>query len=369
MIAPDSFKGSASATQVAASLAQGWHSRRPQDEIVSVPIADGGEGTLDVFAATVPGARRRPVRVTGPDGRPRDGEWLALPGQVAVVELAGVSGLPLMRTPDPLGAHTLGVGQALAAALRDGARQVLVTLGGSASTDGGTAALTALGARFADVNGVVLPLGGGSLITLGQVDLARLLPPPPGGVRCLVDVDAPLLGDAGAAAVFGPQKGATPADVGHLTAGLARLAGLLGGDPAAPGAGAAGGTAYGLAAAWGADLVSGVQTIIEVAGLPDALTGSDWLVTGEGRFDRTSLGGKVVGGVLGLARQQAVPVLVAAGQLDAPWPEGVAGAVALARLAGGIPAALADPHRWLHAAGAELADRAEQVGRAERADT
>ncbi|CAO5183130.1 Glycerate 2-kinase [Frankia sp. AiPs1] len=359
VIAPDSFKGSARATQVAVALAQGWRSRRPDDEIVALPIADGGEGTLDVFAATTPGARRSPVRVTGPDGRPRDTEWLALPGEVALVELAAVSGLPLMRAPDPLGAHTLGVGQALTAALDAGARQILVALGGSASTDGGTGALAALGARFLDADGTMLPLGGGALLTLDQIDLARLVPLPPGGVRCLVDVDAPLLGDSGAAAVFGPQKGADPADVARLGGGLARLAGLIGGDPAAPGAGAAGGTAYGLAAAWGAELVSGVQTIIEVAGLPEALAGTDWLVTGEGRFDQTSLGGKVVGGVLALARRLGVPVLVAAGQLDAPRPRGVVGEIALSRLAGGPAAAMAEPHRWLWAAGAALAGAAE----------
>ncbi len=145
----------------------------------------------------------------------------------------------------------------------------------------------------------------------------------------------------------------------RLAAGLTRLAGLLGGDPREPGAGAAGGTAYGLAAAWGAQLVSGVQTIIEVAGLPGALDDADWVVTGEGRFDQTSLRGKVVGGVLALARGRGVPVLVAAGQVDAPRPEGVVGEAALAGLAGGVTAAMADPHRWLRVAGAELAARAE----------
>ncbi|CAJ65408.1 glycerate kinase I [Frankia alni ACN14a] len=358
VIAPDSFKGSATATEVAAALGDGWRSRRPGDEIVTLPIADGGEGTLDVFAAAVPGSVRHPVRVTGPDGRPHDAEWLALPGDVAVVELARASGLPLMPAPDPLRAQTIGLGEALRAALVGGARRILVALGGSASTDGGTGALAALGARFLDARGAVLPPGGGALPELARVELAGLRTPPPGGVRCLVDVDAPLLGPAGAAAVFGPQKGAGPADVDLLAAGLRRLAEVLGGEPAAPGAGAAGGTAYGLAAAWGADLVPGVETITEAAGLPAALAGADWVVTGEGRFDRTSLAGKVVGGVLTLARAAGVPLLLAAGQIDAPRPEGAIAEVALARLAGGAPAAVAEPLRWLRAAGAELAGQA-----------
>jgi len=358
VLAPDSFKGSATATEVAAALADGWRSRRPGDDVVTLPIADGGEGTLDVFAAAVPGARRRTLRVTGPDGRWHDGEWLALPGGAAVVELARVSGLPLMRAADPLGAQTIGVGQALAAALADGTREILVALGGSASTDGGTGALTALGARFLDAGGAALPPGGGSLVRLATVDLTGLAAVPPGGVRCLVDVDAPLVGHAGAAAVFGPQKGASPDDIVRLDQGLRRLAGLLGGAPGSPGAGAAGGTAYGLAAAWGAELVPGVATIAEVAGLPAAVADADWLITGEGRFDRTSLSGKVVGGVVALARAAGVPVLVAAGQIDAPRPEGVVAAVALAALAGGAEPAIADPHRWLHAAGAHLAEAA-----------
>jgi glycerate kinase len=358
VIAPDSFKGSATATEVAAALRDGWRSRRPLDDIVMLPIADGGEGTLDVFAAAVPDSVRHPVRVTGPDGRPHDAEWLALPGDVAVVELARTSGLPLMLAPDPLRAQTIGLGEALRAALAGGAQRILVALGGSASTDGGTGALAALGARFLDVRGAALPPGGGALTGLAEVELAGLRPPPPGGVRCLVDVDAPLLGPAGAAAVFGPQKGAGPADVDLLAAGLRRLAEVLGGEPTAPGAGAAGGTAYGLAAAWGAELVPGVQTITEAAGLPAALAGAGWVVTGEGRFDRTSLAGKVVGGVLALARTVGVPVLLAAGQVDAPRPEGAIAEVALARLAGGAQAAMAEPLRWLRAAGAELASRA-----------
>jgi len=367
VIAPDSFKGSLAADRVAAALATGWLSARPGDEVVRLPVADGGEGTLDVFAAAVPGARRRSVKVTGPDGDPDvrlvDAQWLALPAGTAVVELARGSGLPLLGARrDPLGAHTVGLGQLLAAAVADPAtRQIIVTLGGSASTDGGTGALAALGARFLDGAGAPLPPGGGELARLAAVDVDRLRPPPPGGVVCLTDVDAPLCGPSGAAAVFGPQKGADSDDIGRLDDGLRRLAALLGGQPDASGAGAAGGTGYGLAAAWGARLVPGALTVAEHAGLPAALADADLVITGEGRFDATSLSGKVVGGVLRLAATRGdegdrpVPVLLVAGQLGAPAPPGVEQALALATLAGGVEAAVAEPAHWLAVAGARLA--------------
>ncbi len=175
-----------------------------------MPLADGGEGALDVLAAAVSGARWHQERVTGPAGQPVDCAWLELPGGVAAVELARASGLPLLARPDPLGAQTTGLGEVIGRALDTGARQVTIALGGSASTDGGTGALAALGARFLDAAGAPLPPGGGALRDLAAVDLAGLRPPPEGGVSCLSDVRAPLLGPAGAAAVFGPQKGAGP---------------------------------------------------------------------------------------------------------------------------------------------------------------
>ncbi|MBX6387464.1 MAG: glycerate kinase [Frankia sp.] len=357
VIAPDSFKGSLPADEVAAALAAGWHAVRPGDEVRLLPLADGGEGTLDVFATAQPAATRRRVRATGPDGRVVDADWLELPDGTAVVELARGSGLPLLGDRrDPLGAHTVGLGDLLAAAVADpGTRRVVVALGGSASTDGGTGALRALGARFLDETGAELPPGGGALRRLAAIDRAALRPAPPDGVLCLVDVDAPLLGPRGAAAVFGPQKGASPADISLLEEGLARLAALLGGDPAAPGAGAAGGTGYGLAAGWGARLVPGAETVAALAGLPAALAEADVVITGEGRFDPTSLSGKVVGNVVRLAGQPGVPVLLVAGQLAAPPPPAVPAALALADLAGGVPAAITDPRRWLTAAAAELA--------------
>jgi glycerate 2-kinase len=355
VIAPDSFKGSIGAAAAAAALADGWHAVRPDDELTRVPLADGGEGTLDVLAAAVPGARWQHARVTGPAGQPVDCPWLELPGGTAAVELARASGLPLLPAPDPLHAHTTGLGQVTGYALDAGARQVLIALGGSASTDGGTGALAALGARFLDGAGHPLPPGGGALARLTAVDLAGLRPPPSRGVTCLTDVRAPLLGPAGAAAVFGPQKGAGPAQVALLDQGLARLAECLGGDPGAPGAGAAGGTGYGLAAAWGAQITPGALELSQVAGLGRALDGAALVITGEGRYDQTSGTGKVAGTVFAAAAAAGVPAALVAGQLAADPPPGVRAAVALASLADGAAQALADPARWLRLAGKRLA--------------
>ncbi|CUU57926.1 glycerate kinase [Parafrankia irregularis] len=395
VIAPDSFKGSVSATEAAAALASGWSATRPDDVVVTIPIADGGEGTLDSFAAAVPGTRRHELDVTGPDGRPVTGAaWLELPDGSALVELAQASGLPLMSAPDPLNAHTFGLGELVGAALDTGVRSVLVALGGSASTDGGTGLLAALGARFLNAAGRPLALGGGALADLAAVDLHGLRPGPPEGIRCLVDVTAPLLGPRGAATVFGPQKGAGPAEIDRLEAGLARLAALMPGLGAAgqgssrsgtsgaadvgsgsvgsgsvgsgsagpvlaeqPGTGAAGGTAYGLAAALGATLVPGARSIAEHTGLPAALAEADLVITGEGRFDRTSLGGKVVGGVVTMAQAAGVPVLLVAGQVDGPVPAAVSDALALVDLAGDRAHAIARPGHWLTLAGARLAER------------
>ncbi|MFI6587836.1 glycerate kinase [Embleya sp. NPDC050493] len=359
VIAPDAFKGTVAADAAAGALAEGWLGVRPGDEVVGLPLADGGEGTLDAVARAVPAAVRVPVLgAPGPDGRPVDTAWLRLPDGTGVVELAAVSGLPLMAAPDPMGAHTAGLGVVVGAALRAGVSALVVAVGGSASTDGGAGALAALGARFRDLDDKELPYGGGALARLSAIDTTGLATPPPGGVQILTDVTNPLLGPTGAAAVFGPQKGASAADVTALDAGLARLAALLGGDPAAAGAGAAGGTAYGFAAAWKASIVPGSIRVAELAGLPDALAGADLVITGEGRFDATSTHGKVVGTVLDLAHHgSGVPVALVAGSVAAPLPAGVVAATDLTRLAGSTAAAQADAAHWLRRAGAVLAER------------
>ena len=354
VVAPDSFKGTIGAREAAAAIAGGWREARPGDDLVCLPLADGGEGTLQVLAATDAAARWHRVRVTGPDGRAVTSRWLELRDATACIELALASGLPLMTAPDPLGAQTTGTGELIADAVGAGAARIVIALGGSASTDGGTGALTALGARFADRAGRPLPPGGGALHDLASADLTGLRRPPPGGVTCLTDVRAPLLGPGGAAAVFGPQKGADAAQIAILEAGLDRLALVLGGEPAAQGAGAAGGTGYGFAAAWGALIMPGAAELCRLAGLDAQLRRADVVLTGEGCYDATSADGKITGTVLTAAARAGVRAGLAAGAIAADPPGGVA-TVALDRLAGGTAAAMSSPARWLREAGRILA--------------
>lgn len=363
LCAPDAFKGTIDAAAAAEALAAGWLEVRPHDDVVVLPLADGGEGTLDAVARALPAAVRVPVTgVPGPDGRPGDGSWLRLPDGTGVVELAGVCGLPLLDRLDPLGASTAGLGAVIADALRSGAKALVVAVGGSASTDGGTGALRALGARFLDGAGRELLPGGGALTRLAAADLSALAPAPPGGIQILTDVRNPLVGAQGAARTFGPQKGAAPDDVEILESGLLRLAAVLGGDPAQPGAGAAGGTAYGFSAAYGATLVPGAARIAELAGLDDALAQADLVITGEGRFDATSLNGKVVGTVLDAVTQASgPPVAIIAGSVALPPPPGVVACDDLTRLAGSPAAAKADAARWLHRAASAVAGRVTGV--------
>ena len=353
VVAPDSFKGSIGAAEAARAVAAGWRFARPGDEVVELPLADGGEGTLAVLAAADPGSRWHHVVVSGPGDGLVKAAWLELTGNVGVVELAAAAGLPLLGELIPLDAHSYGVGELVRSALDAGVLMVMITLGGSACTDGGSGLLAALGARFLDEDRRVLPLGGGALTRLAAVDLSGLRRPPLAGVSCLTDVRAPLLGAAGAAAVFGPQKGATRGDIDVLENGLTRLAGLLGGDPAQPGAGAAGGCGYGLATAWHARLLPGADQIAAAAGLPKALAAADLVITGEGRYDDTSRAGTVVGAVQAMAAQAGVPVAVVTGSVAGPPPEGHT--VELTALAGSEDEAIRQPARWLTEAGRQLA--------------
>ncbi len=370
VIAPDSFKGSLDAAVAAEAIGSGWRAVRPLDEVVLLPQADGGEGTLDAIATAVPGSRLRDAGpVTGPDGRPVEGHWLELPDGTAVVELALSSGLPLMGVPDPLGATTRGLGEVIAAALDAGAAALVIGLGGSASTDGGAGALRALGLELLDAAGSPLADGGGALGRLARADVSRLRPPPPLGVRLLGDVTAPLLGPAGAAAVFAPQKGASAAEVAALEAGLARFADVLRDTQVTaarppqperiPGAGAAGGTGFGFLALWGAVVEAGSAAIAELTGLAAAAASADAVLTGEGRYDATSSTGKVVGSTLSLVdRAVAAGASARAGVIAgsfASTPVTPAGravwSASLVELAGSLEAALDDPARWLYAAG------------------
>ena len=353
VIAPDSFKGTVAASDAARLIAEGWRIERPGDDLTLLPQADGGEGTLDALAAGEPrSSRHQAGLVLGPDGRPTPGEWLELPGLIAVVELAQMSGLPLMAQPDPLTASTVGLGQVIGAALDAGMRRIVVGAGGSASTDGGAGAFSALGVDLVDADSTPIGVGGGELARLARADLTRLRAAPPDGVTVLADVESPLLGATGAAAVFGPQKGASPSDIRVLDAALETFARQIGGDPDAPGCGAAGGAAFGFAALWGATIESGADFVAEATGLGDAIAAADVVITGEGRFDHTSLVGKVVGRVLSRATASGTTALVIAGSVTTHT--GVP-TFSLTEIAGSSDAAMADPSAALFEAGRRAA--------------
>ncbi|MGH3706255.1 MAG: glycerate kinase, partial [Agromyces sp.] len=273
-----------------------------------------------------------------------------------VVELADVSGLVRLPggRPAPMTATSRGTGEVMAAAIDSGCTRIILGIGGSASTDGGAGALSVLGARILAADQATVQLGNRGLGALAGVDLTGLRPLPRGGALILGDVTNPLLGERGAAAVFGPQKGADAATVAVLDANLARLARLLP-DVASdtPGAGAAGGTGFALLA-WGAAMGGGAELVADALGLERDIARADLVITGEGRFDGQSEAGKAPSEVARLAASCGAPVALVAGAITAE-PRGFAASVDLTVLAGGSEPAMADPLRWLEAAGAQLA--------------
>jgi len=360
IIAPDSFKGSITASDAARAIAEGWLDGRPGDEVMLRPMADGGEGTVAAFETAVAGAERRAVTVTGPDGGAHASHWLALPptagapGGTGVVDLASTSGIELLDGLRPWDADSLGFGQAVAAALDAGVSRLVLGIGSSASTDGGVGLLTALGARFLDASGDQVRPGAAGLCEVASVDVSGLRQAPV--VTVLSDVDNPLTGPRGAAAVFGPQKGLTDPDgVAVVDAAQARVAALLGVDESRPGAGAAGGVGAALLA-WGAELTPGAGAVAELIGLPADVESADLVITGEGSYDGQSGAGKVPSFVAGLARGAGVQAALIAGRItqDADLSSFLR-SLSLTDLAGSGRAARADAARWLKAAGAALA--------------
>ncbi|WP_022890283.1 allantoinase AllB [Agromyces italicus] len=323
VVAPDKFKGSLTAPEVAQRVAAGLRSVDPGFEIVTVPVADGGEGTLD--AAVAAGFELRTAKVTGPTGAPVEAAF-AVRGTQAVIEMARASGLDLLPggRPDPLGASSRGTGELVRAALDAGCRELVLGIGGSASSDGGAGLLQGLGARLTDASGAQLPGGGGALSGIAEIDLSGLDPRLAAAQIVLAsDVDNPLLGADGAAAVFGPQKGASAADVAALDAALARfvevLDGVLPGAGEAavePGAGAAGGVGFAAIAVLGAVRRPGIDVVLEFTGLAGLLVGADAVVTGEGSLDAQSLMGKTPVGVARAAAAAGVPAYAVSGRSE-----------------------------------------------------
>lgn len=317
VVAPDSFGGSLSAPEAAAAVVEGWRRSRPDDVVVAVPLSDGGEGLLDVVART--DDTWVTTEVAGPHGHPIDAAMLWRADGSVVIETARVCGLHLVDPPrrDPGLATTYGVGQLLDAARELGATRILVGLGGSATVDGGAGALTGLGLRPTVADGSGLKIGADDLGRVAALTRGWAHPWDDVEVVVLADVDATL---AQAAARFGPQKGASDADVPRLEAALARWAEVVGRDlpgrvaSDAPGTGAAGGLGFGLVAALPrARLVVGAAEVARLVGFDRALDDADLIVTGEGRLDATSAGGKVPGFVRDAARVPVVAVVGAVG--------------------------------------------------------
>jgi glycerate kinase len=358
LLCPDKFRGTATAAQVASAIATGWRRVRPGDDIRILTMADGGEGTLE--ALTDPDERRI-ARVTGPMGDPVPAAWGLRAEGTAIIEMATAAGLALLAPErrDPRRATTAGVGELLIAAVDAGASRALVSVGGSATNDGGAGMARALGVRFLDDRGGELPDGAAALARLARVDLDGLHPRVRAlEVTALVDVDNPLCGPRGASATYGPQKGADADTVWELDRALERLAAVVARDLGVDrsreaGAGAAGGLGFGLMAFLGARLRPGVEAVSDAVGLVPAIERADLVVTGEGALDATSLRGKVVGGVLSTAALAGRRAAVVCGRADVA----VAGAevVALVDLVG-ADAAMHDTRIALERAGQTLAE-------------
>jgi len=364
--APDSFKESMTALVAAEAMAEGVRRVVPGADCVVVPMADGGEGTVEALQDALGGS---PVSVGVHDalGRPATAAYTYVQERrLAVIELAAASGLELIDVADRdvLRASTFGSGELIRDALDRGARRFIVGIGGSATNDAGAGLFAALGVRFLDASGAELPAGGAALARLTSVDLSGLDPRiAEAEFEVAVDVDNPLLGARGASRVFGPQKGATEADVAFLDRALGQWADVV--EPAVgravrdlPGAGAGGGVGAGFAALTRATLRPGVQIVIDAVRLGELVTGADLVLTGEGRIDVQTLSGKTPWGVAQVAIEAGVPVVVLGGSVApearALLDRGVTALLSITRGATTLPAALADGP-------ANLADTAEAV--------
>ena len=355
VVAPNAFKGTLTAPQAAAAIAHGVREVFPDAEVIEVPVADGGDGTVEALVS----ARRGHywiARVEGPLGDPVVTRYGLIDSDgTAVVELATASGLVLIPTErrDPRKASTYGFGQLLEAARRPGVREIVAGIGGSATNDGGAGMAQALGYRLLDAGGKDLPRGGAALARLERIDASGL---DPGWssvrVRVASDVTNPLTGPRGASAVYGPQKGADPQTVVELDAALSQLAEVVERDLGRnvrdlPGAGAAGGTGAGLVAFLGATLEPGAPLVVSATGFDEQLPGADVVFTGEGRADEQTAYGKAPGEVAKRAAAAGIPVVLLAGSKGPGWEAlhglGVTSVVTLADGGGDAEQAFRDP--------------------------
>ncbi len=319
LVACDKFKGSLTAAEVADRISAGLAAVAPTTAVVRVPVADGGDGTLD--AAVAAGFTRVPVTASGPTGEPVATSY-AVRGDLAVVEMADACGL--LRLPGqvhaPMTASSRGLGEVIAAALDAGCRRIVLGIGGSASTDGGAGMLSALGVRLLDAAGAALPEGGGALGRLARIDLGGIHPAlAQTEVTLACDVTNPLLGPSGAPAVFAPQKGASPEQVLELEACLRHFAMVVTAatgrdDSLLPGAGAAGGVGYAALALLGARMRPGIEVVLEMSHFAELVADAALVITGEGSLDRQTLLGKTPAGVAAAAASAGVPVVAVCGR-------------------------------------------------------
>ena len=341
IIAPQGFKGSVSALAAAMAIERGVMAAEPEAKTVLVPVADGGDGTLDALVGST-GGQVFQSTVIGPLGQPLQAMWGVMgDGKTAVVEMARASGLALVppRQHNPRITTTQGTGQVIKEALDRGFTRIIVGLGGSATNDGGTGMATALGARFLDERGRPIPAGGAALARLADVDAGELHPGLSGAtIIGATDVTNPLCGPTGASAIFGPQKGASPEVVAELDAALLNFAQVVRRDlrqdvAEVPGAGAAGGLGAGLIVFAGAQLRSGIDMVCDVLGFDNHLEGADLVITGEGRADQTTIFDKAPVGVARRALLQNVPTLLLAGSLgpghEELYQHGIAGMICI----------------------------------------
>ena len=328
LLVPDSFKGTLSSRQVCQVMAGQLRRFFPQAQVKSIPVADGGEGSVEAFLAAA-GGERRTRTVTGPFGEPVEAFYGVLgDGRTAVIEMAACAGLPLAEGRlNPERATTYGVGELLLAAKEAGCTKAILGLGGSCTNEGGAGAAAALGAKFTRADGTAFVPSGGTLGEIAALDVSPVAQALQGmELTAMCDIDNPLYGEAGAAAVFAPQKGADAAMVARLDAGLRHLgqvsARCLGRDFShLPGAGAAGGLGFGMAAFCGAQLRMGIDAVLDAVGFDSLLPGTDVVFTGEGKIDSQSARGKVVSGVAVRCRKAGVPVVAVVGQIGQGFEE------------------------------------------------
>lgn len=328
LLVPDSFKGTLSSRKVCQVMAGQLRRFFPQAQVKSIPVADGGEGSVEAFLAAA-GGERRTRTVTGPFGEPVEAFYGILgDGRTAVIEMAACAGLPLAEGRlNPERATTYGVGELLLAAKEAGCTKAILGLGGSCTNDGGAGAAAALGAKFTRADGTAFVPTGGTLGEIAALDVSPVAQALQGmELTAMCDIDNPLYGEAGAAAVFAPQKGADAARVARLDAGLRHLgqvsARCLGRDFShLPGAGAAGGLGFGMAAFCGAQLRMGIDAVLDAVGFDSLLPGTDMVFTGEGKIDSQSARGKVVSGVAARCRKAGVPVVAVVGQIGQGFEE------------------------------------------------